>query len=229
MGGHDSKAHAWFLSEPAREQLTMLLHDGQAGTQQRHATVAEALTALEELRAAYFAGEALNQRNPAAAPTPAKTLRLIDNALRAMNALEHGADADTLAVVRPHSPPLRQALKDRRDVFIAWNLARKRGIPTCDGQSARKVDGRAERMRLLCGYIAQVWAQAALNPSNRKNRRQFAVKFMEAAGINHPGASHPKMLDDWLDTPVGPMPQGFHEAAAEQARAIIAPPKLATK
>lgn len=203
MDGKDSKSDSWRVAAETREHLISLLLTGQAGTYQPHFTPEQAITALVEARAAYFDGEAILKDEAAIGkqpPTVATVIRLLDDALHALKRLEDGADSDTLALVGhskafpsdvDHFAALGHALADRRD-----ELTRH-----------RKTDSRTETRRVLCGYVSAIWQAAAHEPDNRTSRRRFAIVFLDAASIDHPGVNHPDALDDWLDTPVGPPPQ----------------------
>ncbi|MGH8148273.1 MAG: hypothetical protein ACREPY_18330 [Rhodanobacteraceae bacterium] len=202
----------------ARERLTALLLVSELDGYHPPAAVTDALKTLEEFREAYFKGEALHNRKNA--PTPARSRHAIENLLGHINRFEAFADGDTLTAARPSLTALRKVLEDRCDVFDAWQMARERNLKTDDGKPFRKTDVRTERMRPLCGHIAIVWRMAAYEPSNRTHRRRFAVAFLDDAGIEHPGTSHPEMLDDWLDAPVEPMTPELNAAAACDGRAF---------
>lgn len=208
------------LSSAARRRLIRLLLDGTPKGPQPTIDSVVAWKLLQECETAYFKGEQLRDR--AHAPTPAKSVVLIDKALRALSALKAGAGADTLNVTRPHLAALRDALVDRRDTLKGWQLARNAGLTCDDGQPIRKPDARTESMRVLGGHLGFIWGLAAVDRSNRNKRRRFAMAFLDAAGIEHPGASHPATLDQWLDSGAGPLSQEANRAAAVQARKIMA-------
>lgn len=220
MGEPDSRPTAWSLRGEARTRLGELLKDGAGDAPSPGLTEDQAIMALEEIRGAYLKGEELARRRRA--PTPANTIKLAERALEALRQLETRADADTVQLVRETVGPLRLALRNRLDELAAWAVARKEELPDSEGRPVRKVDARSERKRVLCGHIAMVWARAAREPGNETNRRRFAIAFLDAAGIDHPGENHPRQLDDWLSTPVNPLSTADHEAAADQARTVLA-------
>ena len=222
MDNRNHTSSPWRLSPQTRTKLTQLLREGAADATSPALTLTQAITALEEIRSAYLRGEELAARRKA--PTPASTSKLIERVLTALRQLEARADSDTVRLMQEHAQPIRQALQDRLDVFAAWDAARKMHIGDSEGRPVRKVDGRGERKRILCGYIAKVWANAACEPDNLASRRRFAMAFLDAAGIDHPGANHPNRLDDWLGTPVDPLSMADHEAAADQARNVLVTP-----
>jgi len=195
----NQNASAWELPSRVHAKLGRLLQSPSVPLEQ-------VLEALNELARGYFQAEEATKGTVSL--TPSAVNRRIAEVLEALRHLETEADATTDQLIQAPLHTLRKVLEDRQAVLKAQ--------PHC-----RKTDARAEPKRVLCGYINCLWQRAAHQPGDTLNRRHFAMLFLDAAGIDHPGHNNPERLDEWLDTSVGSIPPGVHERAAENARSIL--------
>lgn len=195
----DNQHCTWTLPPSVRAAMAASLKPSERGT---------AFQALCEIYLAYHSAE--NETRGLVGPTPSDVKRLISDALKALQRLEQGADADTLQIIEEPLNRLVQGLAQRRQILSAYG---KGGI--------RKTDSRTEHERVCCGMLSLVWGKCALTPTDRRARRKFAILFLDAAGIAHPGREHPERLDDWLDTPVDSVQIECVQKAAQQASEIL--------
>lgn len=66
-------------------------------------------------------------------------------------------------------------------------------------RASRNPDARILYVRAICGWVGKCWSMAARDPADRLTRRRFAIRFLDACSIGHPGLEHPERLDPWLD------------------------------
>jgi hypothetical protein len=123
-----------------------------------------------------------------------------------------GVDVDTFCLLTGQSRILLALLQDwtRTDTATKTQVAKKLDALAASRETelrvwiknGPKVEDKVRNKCGLCAWLRFVWENFAAEhiKGEKVNRRNFVVAVLEAAGIDHPGASHADTLDRWIET-----------------------------
>lgn len=81
-----------------------------------------------------------------------------------------------------------------------------------------------ELERYHCGWLACIFRSYGVKSADRHTLRKFVSEALSEAGISHPDPlKHPKLLDEWIETPVDDVDPVAMTKAAQQARDKFVP------